>query len=82
MRGNPLEEYLNDQQFSLLLEKGFLNERAIRDLYIKDRFDQLKQRYRPKEIFEILQKEYSYLSIETIRKIIYSRKCFNSNGCL
>lgn len=81
MRGNPLEEYLNDHQFNLLLEKGFLNERAIRDLYIKDRFDQLRQRYRPKEIFEILQKEYSYLSIETIRKIIYSKKCFNSNGC-
>lgn len=81
MRGNPLHEYVDDKLFHLLLKKGFLNERAVRDLYIKKRFDQLKKQAAPKEIFQILQKEFSYLSVETIRKIIYSNKCFNSNGC-
>lgn len=82
MRGNPLDEYIDDKLFNLLLKEGFLNERAVRDLYIKDRFNQLKTQSRPKEIFDSIQKEFPYLSIETIRKIIYSKKCFQSNGCL
>ncbi len=81
MRGNPLQEYLDDKLFHLLLKKGFLNERAVRDLYIKNRFVRLKEKTSPKDIFQIIQKEFPYLSIETIRKIIYSKKCFNSNGC-
>lgn len=81
MRGNPLQEYLDDKLFNLLLRKGFLNERAVRDLYIKNRFEQLKERTSPKDIFQIIQREFSYLSTETIRKIIYSKKCFDSNGC-
>jgi len=82
MRGNPLQKYLDDESFHLLLNRGFLNERAIRDLYIKDRYGKLKEEARPKEIFQIIQEEFSYLSVETIRKIIYSKKCFHSNGCL
>jgi hypothetical protein len=82
MRGNPLQKYLDDQLYHLLLKRGFLNERAIRDLYIKNRYGQLKEEARPKEIFQIIQEEFSYLSVETIRKIIYSKKCFQSNGCL
>lgn len=82
MSGNPLEKYLEDDLFHLLLKKGFLNERAIRDLYIKERYNHLKVRSRPKDIFQNIQKEFPYLSIETIRKIIYSKKCFQSNGCI
>ena len=82
MRGNPLQQYLDDRSFHSLLKRGFLNERAIRDLYIKNRYGQLKENARPKEIFEIIREEFSYLSVETIRKIIYSKKCFQSNGCL
>lgn len=82
MSGNPLEKYLEDDLFNLLLKKGFLNERAIRDLYIKNRYNQLKIKSRPKVIFQNIQEEFPYLSVETIRKIIYSKKCFQSNGCL
>jgi hypothetical protein len=78
MSGNHLEKYL----FHLLLKKGFLNERAIRDLYIKNRYNELKVKSRPKDIFQNIQKEFPYLSVETIRKIIYSKKCFQSNGCI
>lgn len=82
MSGNPLEKYLKDDLFHLLLKKGFLNERAIRDLYIKNRYNELKVKSRPKDIFQNIQKEFPYLSVETIRKIIYSKKCFQSNGCI
>ena len=74
MCGNPLKDYLNDDQFKVLWEKGFLNERAIRDHYIREKFDDLKSELRPKEIIDMLQREFSYLSTETIRKIVYSKE--------
>jgi hypothetical protein len=74
MRGNPIRDYLDDEKFKLLWEKGFLNERAIRDHYIREKFGELKQELKPKRIIEMLQEEFSYLSNETIRKIVYSRE--------
>jgi len=74
MQGNPLREYLNDEQFRVLWENGFLNERAVRDFYIRQKFSLLKNERKPKEIINRLQQEFSYLSHETIRKIVYSRE--------
>lgn len=74
MRVNPLREYLNDELFKTLLKKGFLNERAIRDLYIRNKFSTLKHSVRPKNVINMLQQEFPYLSTETIRKIVYSRE--------
>ena len=74
MRGNPIRDYLDDEKFKLLWEKGFLNERAIRDHYIRKKFGVLKEELKPKQIIEMLQEEFSYLSNETIRKIVYSRE--------
>ncbi len=74
MRGNPLREFLDDEQFQMLWEKGFLNERAVRDHYIRKKFLLLKAQLKPREIIDRLQKEFSYLSHETIRKIVYSRE--------
>ena len=73
MYGNPLKDYLDDEKFKLLWEKGFLNERAIRDFYIRKKFGVLKEELKPKQIIDMLQREFSYLSTETIRKIVYSR---------
>lgn len=77
MRGNPLRELVPDEFFFILREKGFLNERAVRDYYMKKRFEELKSRHQPKEIFSILQREFPYLSEDTVRKIIYTRNGFN-----
>lgn len=74
MHGNPLREFLDDELFQMLWEKGFLNERAVRDHYIRKKFFTLKTRLKPREIIDRLQKEFSYLSHETIRKIVYSRE--------
>ncbi|RMF58336.1 MAG: hypothetical protein D6748_08965 [Calditrichaeota bacterium] len=73
MHGNPLKEFLDDELYRLLWEKGFLNERAIRDYYIRKKFEALKSRKKPKEIIQKLQEEFSYLSTETIRKIVYTK---------
>ncbi|MGH1363788.1 MAG: hypothetical protein ACRBF0_09540 [Calditrichia bacterium] len=73
MRSNPLRDYLDDAMFAQLWEKGFLNERAIRDFYIRATFSERKDRQKPKDIIAQLQEEFPYLSVETVRKIVYSR---------
>lgn len=74
MRGNPLRDYLNDDQFQKLWENGYLNERAVRDRYIRDKFCQLREQHKPKTIIVMLQQEFPYLSTETVRKIVYSKE--------
>jgi hypothetical protein len=73
MRGNPLREFIPDHLYFELNAKGFLNERAIRDYYLKRRFFELRTEYTPRKIFSLLQKEFPYICEDTIRKIIYSR---------
>ena len=74
MRGNPLRDFLDDELFQKLWESGFLNERAIRDYYIREKFCALKSQHKPKKIIIMLQKEFPYLSTETVRKIVYSKE--------
>jgi hypothetical protein len=73
MRGNPIPEIIPDHIYFLLESKGFLNERTIRDYYLKKRFYQLRRHHSAREIFSILQSEFPYLCEDTIRKIIYSK---------
>ncbi|MEJ2634853.1 MAG: hypothetical protein P8184_06120 [Calditrichia bacterium] len=76
MRSNPLQEFIPDELFFTLKSKGFINERAVRDYYMKKRFEDMKEHHPPKAIFHMLQKEFPYLSVDTVRKIIYSRNGF------
>lgn len=80
MCGNPLRAYLDDELFNRLWAEGFLNERAIRDHYIREKFSALKRDRKPKEIIHQLQEEFSYLSTETIRKIVYTRNGEATSG--
>ncbi len=73
MRGNPIRDILPDKYYYQLLYRGFLNDRAIRDYYLKKKFHQLKSQFSPREIFTRLQKEFPYICNDTIRKIIYTR---------
>ena len=74
MRKNPLKEYIDDSIYETLWQLGFLNERAVRDHYIRQTFRRLKKEQPSKFVLEKLQSEFPYLSIESIRKIAYSRK--------
>ena len=73
MRGNPISEFISDDIYFDLASKGFLNERAVRDFYLKKKFNALRHQYAPQEIFSILQQEFPYICTDTIRKIIYTR---------
>lgn len=73
MCGNPIKEFIPDHLYEELNTKGFLNERAIRDYYIKKRFIELRSEHNPREIFTLLQREFPYICEDTIRKIIYTR---------
>jgi hypothetical protein len=73
MRGNPISEFIPENLYFDLLKKGFLNERAIRDYYLKKKYYTLRSRYTPQDIFSLLQEEFPYICKDTIRKIIYTR---------
>lgn len=74
MRGNPIPEFIPDKLYFVLKSMGFLNERSIRDYYLKKKFNNLRSRYSRREIFVILQKEFPYICEDTIRKIVYTRR--------
>jgi hypothetical protein len=73
MRGNPVSEFIPDELYFDLMEKGFLNERAIRDYYLKKQFNTLRSHHTPQQIFSLLHQEFPYICEDTIRKIIYTR---------
>jgi hypothetical protein len=73
MRGNPLYKFISNEIYEILWSEGFLNERAIRDYYLKQQFQKLKKKHSPREIFMMLREEFPYLSVDTVRKIIYSK---------
>lgn len=73
MRGNPIPEIIPDKLYFVLKSMDFLNERSIRDYYLKKKFNELRSMYSRREIFRILQKEFPYICEDTIRKIIYTR---------
>jgi len=74
MRGNPIREFIPDHWYYSLKSMGFLDERTIRDYYLKKKFENLRTQYSPRQIFGILQKEFPYICEDTIRKIIYTRR--------
>jgi hypothetical protein len=78
MCGNPIREFIPDHLYDELNAKGFLNERAIRDYYLKKRFIELRSEYTPREIFSLLQEEFPYICEDTIRKIIYTRNVIDA----
>jgi hypothetical protein len=80
MRGNPIREFIPDHLYFSLKSMGFLDERTIRDYYLKKKFESLRTQYSPRQIFGILQKEFPYICEDTIRKIIYTRQMVTENG--
>lgn len=71
-KDNPLADLINDDIYSLLSEKGLINEKSVRDYIIRKRFKQLRQeRLSASEAIDSLREEYPYLQFDTIRKIVY-----------
>ena len=70
---NPLRDLISDDIYILLESQGFLNQKSVRDHLIRKKFELLKnEKKNVLEAINIIQKEYPYLQIDTIRKIVYN----------
>jgi hypothetical protein len=70
---NPIADLISDEIYDLLLDKGLINERAVRDYIIRKKFKSLRaQKLRTGDAIESLREEYPYLQFDTIRKIVHN----------
>ena len=69
---NPIAELINDDTYNLLISKGLIDEKSVRDFIIRKKFKSLRtQKVGASEAIESLRAEYPYLQFDTIRKIVY-----------
>lgn len=69
---NPLSDLINDQLFNELIKRGVVNEKYVRDYYLRSKFKQMRElRVAANDAIEKLKEEYPYLQFDTIRKIVY-----------
>ena len=70
---NPLDDLISDEIFKLLSSRGFINQNAARDHFIRKRFKSLRaSRISAGDAIDELRKDYPYLQFETIRQIVYN----------
>ncbi|NWF51312.1 MAG: hypothetical protein HXY49_12310 [Ignavibacteriaceae bacterium] len=70
---NPLAELISDDIYELLLSKGLINERSVRDYQIRKKFKRLREsKVRTGDAIDMLRSEYPYLQFDTIRKIVHN----------
>ena len=70
---NPLNDLISDEIFELLSSRGFINQNAARDHFIRKRFKSLRaSRISAGDAIDELRKDYPYLQFETIRQIVYN----------
>lgn len=69
---NPLADLINDQLFNELIKRGVVNEKYVRDYYLRSKFKKMRElRVAANDAIEKLKEEYPYLQFDTIRKIVY-----------
>jgi hypothetical protein len=69
---NPLAELISDDIYSLLITRGLIDEKSVRDYIIRKKFKDLRSRkISASDAIETLRVEYPYLQFDTIRKIVY-----------
>lgn len=70
---NPISDLISDEIYDLLLARGLIHERAVRDYKIRKKFKQLRaQKFRTGDAIDTLREEYPYLQFDTIRKIVHN----------
>lgn len=69
---NPLAELINDELYSLLISRGLIDEKSVRDYIIRKKFKDLRaKKVSTSNAIEALREDYPYLQFDTIRKIVY-----------
>lgn len=72
---NPIRQLICDELYDRLAQLNLLNEKAVRDFEIKQRYLELREDgMRSADAIEVLLERYPYLQFDTLRKIIYSVK--------
>jgi len=72
---NPLSDLINDETFSLLKNRGLINEKSVRDYEIRNKFLKLRnKKISATEAINSLRDDYPYLQYDTLRKIVYQIK--------
>jgi hypothetical protein len=72
---NPIHPILTDELYATLESLNLLNRKALRDLEIKRRYQDLRvEGYKSGDAIEHVLQEFPYLQFDTVRKIIYSVK--------
>ena len=69
---NPLSDLINDTTYSMLYNKGLINEKSVRDYQIKRKFREMRnQKMSATNAIDQLRELHPYLQFDTIRKIVY-----------
>jgi len=72
---NPLAELISDDIYDLLISRGLIDEKSVRDLIIRKKFKNMRsKKVSASDAIESLRNEYPYLQFDTIRKIVYQPK--------
>jgi hypothetical protein len=71
---NPLNDLISDEIYSLLNERGLINEKSVRDYIIRNKFKEMRDsKMNVGDAIEALREEYPYLQFDSIRKIVYHK---------
>lgn len=69
---NPLSDLINDNTYSILYNRGLINEKSVRDYQIKRRFREMRnEKVSATNAIDQLRELHPYLQFDTIRKIVY-----------
>jgi hypothetical protein len=69
---NPLAELISDDVYNLLISRGLIDEKSVRDYIIRKKFKNLRaNKISASDAIETLREEYPYLQFDTLRKIVY-----------
>lgn len=69
---NPIPELIPNSVFIELAKKHFLQETALRDYCMRRDYKAMRKTNRKPVVMDLLQAQYPYLSIDSIRKIVNS----------
>jgi hypothetical protein len=69
---NPIPELIPDSIFIELAKKHFLQETALRDYCMRRDYKAMRKTNCKSAVMDLLQLQYPYLSIDSIRKIVNS----------
>lgn len=69
---NPIPELIPDSVFTELKQKHSIQETALRDYCMRRDYKEMRKTNRKQIVLDLLQAQYPYLSIDSIRKIVNS----------